>query len=240
MKSKGKAFIYSLLPGGGHFYLGLYNRGIIFLLSTMVLSIGGREHGFGNYNFFGGINNLFDHFAFIVWVFSAVDAFMSADYINRGIINLEEETNFSQRNKNLLGIILSIIPGFGHIYEGYTDKGMKLFITFLAGIFINGLLNMQLVNTLILLLSVFSVLDLLALREGKGFGFFEGESKEFKLFFKIVGVVLVFFGISQALQNAGFYFADFGYNYIFNTISVFIKAAIFIIIGLIVIYKTRK
>lgn len=240
MKNKRKALIFSILPGGGHFYLGLYNRGIIFLISTMVLSMGVRNHGYGPFNMFNGLNDLFDNFAFIIWIYSAVDAYISADYINRGTINLEEESKFSASNKSLLATILSVIPGLGHMYEGHSDRGAKLLVTFIAGSVLSGLINVGLINTLLVLLSVYAVLDLISLREGKGLGFTSTSSMELKSVFKIAGIVLIVLGISQGFQIAATYLTDFGFNYILNIVSIFLKAAILVGIGLVILYKTRK
>lgn len=240
MKSKGKALIFSILPGGGHFYLGVYTRGIIFLISSLIFSMSFRNYGYGPFNAFSGLNNLFHNFAILVWVYSAIDAYISADYINRGIVNLEEEMKFSNRNKNLLGIILALVPGLGHLYEEHSERGSKLLVIFVVGAAIGGLFNTGLINDLLIILSVYSVLDLMAIREGKSFGFKLEKSKEFNLIVKIAGIALIAFGISQAFQIASTYIVDFGFNYILSITSVVIKSLILIVIGMVILYKSRK
>ena len=240
MKSKGKAVVFSILPGGGHFYLGLYNRGIIFFVSSIILSIGFRNYGYGPFNLFGNLNGLFHSLSLLVWLYSAIDAYMNADYINRGIINLEEEIGFSKRNKDLLGIILSVVPGLGHMYEGYSSKGSKLLVIFIIGELLGGFINIGLINDLLLILSIYSVLDLIALREGRNFGFDLNGTKELNSIFKIAGLILIIFGIAQGFQIASNYLIDFGFNHILNIVSIFSKAAILVIIGIIILYKTSK
>ena len=240
MKSKGKALIFSILPGGGHFYLGTYTRGIIFLISSIIFSMSFRNYGYGPFNAFNGLNNLFHNFAVLVWIYSAIDAYVSADYINNGGINLEDERSFSTRNKNLLGIILALVPGLGHLYEEYSEKGSKLLVIFIVTAAIGGFFNTGLINDLLLILSIYSVLDLMAMREGKSFGFKVENSKEFKTIIKIAGIALIAFGISQGFQIASTYLVDYGFNYLLNIVSLGIKALILIIIGMIILFKTRK
>lgn len=229
MKSKGRALILSIIPGGGHFYLGLYNRGFLFLAGIILL----LTRIFGISDFFEGVVP-------ILWIYCAIDACKSTDDINSGRINLEEEMNFSKRDKDLLGVLLSTIPGLGHMYEGHSRKGSNLLMVFVIVVMVNLFVDSRLGSMFMYLLVIYTILDLLSIREGKSFRFDISKSQELNLTFKIAAAVMIVSGLFKGINIASQYIVDPSYGYIITIASLCLKSAILVVIGIILLFKTRK
>jgi hypothetical protein len=148
-KSKLIVFLLSFLPGLSHFYVGFKERAIIFFLL-----------------FFGGIFGVVgitaltneDDFLLILvialpilWLVALVDALLLADRLNLSgegtnpeYESLLRENFFTANNRKLIAVVLSIVPGAGHMYLGLQNQGLQFMSMFFFAAFLMGWLNMSL------------------------------------------------------------------------------------------------
>lgn len=218
-KSKFLTFILSFIPGLGHIYLGVIQRGMVFFLATVFIVIGGV--------FFGFLGIFYDPLPFIflpfVWLASLVDALILADRINRELahretaegegreLNWEEELKI--QNSKILAIAFSIIPGAGHMFCGQMNKGIQLMAAFFLTLYLSDFLNMTLLLMFAPIIWFYSVFDImhrvanrekLQNREGNGEWLLDGLSKESGLSnraSKYLGLGLIIIGIFILLNR---------------------------------------
>lgn len=158
--------LLSLLPGLGHFQLGLMNRGLIFLtgffgLGTMVLFI----TSFTNQSEFIVFLGILP----ILWVYNMFDAIHQVTKKQRGeelvdktILEDFEETRREQGKKSkTLATVLSIFPGAGHMYLGLQKRGLQLMAAFLLAVYIIDILRLSLFLFLIPIIWFYSFFDAL-------------------------------------------------------------------------------
>lgn len=144
-KSKFLTFVFSFIPGLGHVYLDHSARGAFFFIAavgdvllTIFLSVTGY--------FYDPITLVALP---VIWLIGLVDSFILIDKINISAdINKASGNQMSvfdkERNtmstKMLLSILLSVIPGVGHMYLGLMKKGIQLMASFfIAWYFVNDL-----------------------------------------------------------------------------------------------------
>ncbi len=100
------AFMFSLIPGAGHMYLGLMNRGVQLMITFFALL------AIPNILYFTDFIGLF---SIIIWFYSVFDSYHIRKRINMGEL-VEDKTSFNidlrNINYNHLGIGLTI---FGSI-----------------------------------------------------------------------------------------------------------------------------
>ncbi len=163
-KSKFKTFILSLVPGFGHLYLGTPTRGMIFLFSMIgyfFLALFLDGYGY-NYNYYGGgfrYQELIFFAMFILWLYSIFDVFKIRRVVAKE--NPEEyDKALAPENKRIFSILLSIIPGAGHIYLGFQQKGVKLLSTFVLVYLINSILPMQIFSLVLALITLYTIINL--------------------------------------------------------------------------------
>ncbi|MCG8501220.1 MAG: TraR/DksA C4-type zinc finger protein [Firmicutes bacterium] len=143
-RKTGICFLLSLIPGAGHVYLGLKNKGLVFLLAffgIMVLT-----------DFFTTVGPIIG----LIWIYAFIDSLTSCASLNKGEIlqdiNLpafEEVTDKIFTNKNVVGTILigigalgllsTFVDSMNRILEKYFDtwhlisaKNLSLSLLFLA------------------------------------------------------------------------------------------------------------
>jgi len=168
-KSKFLTFILSFIPGLGHMYLGLIQRGLVFLLSMAFVIIGGI--------FFSVLHIFYDPIPFVllpfIWLAALVDALILADRINRKVAEavssgvdsnnvwmaLEEE--LKKQNSRILSLAFSIIPGAGHMYIGQMEKGIQLMAGFFLTLYLSDFLSISLLLMFAPILWFYSVFDIL-------------------------------------------------------------------------------
>lgn len=168
-KSKFLTFLLSFVPGLGHIYLGLFQRGLVFLLATAFVIVGGI--------FFGMMRIFYDPIPFVllpfIWLAAVVDSLILADKINRRVTEaptlgteagqmwkgLEEE--LSQQNSKILTLTFSIIPGAGHMYLGQMEKGVQLMAAFFLTLYISDFLNLSLFLMFAPILWFYSIFDVM-------------------------------------------------------------------------------
>lgn len=182
-KSKFKSLLLSAVPGIGHIYLGLTSRGIIFLgafLSVIFIlnflqGSGFNYGGMYRFRYHNGYREFFEFFLPLIWVFSAVDAYIMTERVNRFMTvseGLEADISAYDKamkpdNQKLLTIMLNIIPGAGHIYCGQKEKGLKLMGIFIIVLILFSLSGFGLLALLAAFIWLYSLLELIGSFEGK-------------------------------------------------------------------------
>lgn len=160
-KSKFVTFLLSFLPGLSHFYLGYVERGFIYLILFCGLCVG----TFG----LAVITNNNDVAVLlagvpIIWLVALVDAFSTLSKIrhNKYTNTMEDKIDpieTKEMNKKIITLALSMIPGAGHMYLGYQQKGLMLMGTFFFSIFLMGWLNLSLLLFILPLIWFYSFFD---------------------------------------------------------------------------------
>lgn len=117
-KSAGLAFLFSaLIPGSGQLYCGKTGRGgltlAFWVFGVVLCFIGAPTAVLGV-----GVS-----FAFVLWVFSFLDAYFTAIEINKGI---DEQVDV--QNPRVAVTLNLLTAGFGYFYLGERGKGIALFI----------------------------------------------------------------------------------------------------------------
>lgn len=168
-KSKFLTFLLSFIPGLGHIYLGMLQRGVVFFLATAFVTMGGL--------FFTMLRIFYDPIPFVIlpfiWLAALVDSLILADRINRRLAesqamgtdssqtrkNLEEE--LKNQNGKILALTFSIIPGAGHMYVGQMEKGIQLMAAFFLTLYLSDFLNVSLLLMFAPILWFYSIFDIL-------------------------------------------------------------------------------
>lgn len=181
-KSKFLTFILSTIPGLGHMYLGLMQRGMVFFLATIFVFMGGM--------FFILMNMFYDPVPFVilpfVWLAAVVDSLILAGRINRTISGADADGNkpedawksledeLKNQNHKILALTFSIIPGAGHMYLGMMEKGIQLMIAFFLTLYLSDFLQISLLLMFAPLLWFYSIFDIYHKITNPGYG--EGET----------------------------------------------------------------
>lgn len=262
-KSRFKSSVLSLVPGLGHIYMGLATRGIIFMCA--LFSIGFILHfldyspsimyGSYRYSHFNGYRDALQILIPVIWLGSIIDNIIITTKANRffssqsGDITLQQEEfekSYTSENKKLVSILLNVIPGAGHIYIGYKNKGINImgifFILYFLTSFI-GLDVMKIVIPLIWLYGVFDVIDKLTYDKKEEpvlsispIAFIDLKSK-----LPVLGGLLIFSGIAVFTNRIAYDFLD---EKIFNLILDYGRTAIisiiFIWIGIRMVMGYKK
>lgn len=158
--------LLSFVPGLGHFYLGLMNRGLTFLigffgLGVMVIFIAAITSQGGFIAFLGILP--------VIWIFNMFDTMQQLsrkqngeELVDRTVLEDFEETRKEQgRKSKALATILSMFPGAGHMYLGLQRRGLQLMAAFLFSIYILDTLRLSLFLFLIPLIWFYSFFDAL-------------------------------------------------------------------------------
>lgn len=153
------AFLLSFIPGFGQIYMGYIPRGIGYLLSILVdimllilliLTDPSEVVGFALLII-----------AFVIWLIAFVDSMVLLDRMKRSDDELERNTQVtrevktikqweepqedkqavSRENRKLIAMLLSIIPGAGHMYLGLLIQGIQLMSIFMFCFYLNALLG---------------------------------------------------------------------------------------------------
>ncbi|OPA80100.1 hypothetical protein BVG16_04945 [Paenibacillus selenitireducens] len=157
--------LLSFVPGLGHFYLGLMQRGLSFLiaffgLSTVLIFLTAITHQSGFAVFLGLLP--------IIWLYCMFDAVKFAHQKQRGEMLVDRTLfddfeNYREEGKRskMLAMMLSVLPGAGHMYLGLQKRGLQLMVAFLGSIYILDFLRLSLFLFLIPLIWCFSFFDAL-------------------------------------------------------------------------------
>lgn len=160
-KSKFMTFLLSFIPGLSHFYLGYADRGLIYLIIFGALCVGsvGLAVISGSEEFLILLLG-----TPIIWLVALIDSFSIMNSIRYGNDSSpigedynSEETKVS--NKKIITLSLSMIPGAGHMYLGYQQKGLVLMGGFFFTIFFMGWLNLSMLVFILPLIWFYSFFD---------------------------------------------------------------------------------
>lgn len=164
-KSKFTTFILSPIPGLGHIYLGFNTRGGIFMIAELIAII--LLIALGSTGMFGGREAIAIPAAFIpiVWIASLVDSMTLADKVNSIALCNDEGMKdilleqLEHQNKKIIAMVLSIIPGAGHMYLGLQRQGIQLMTIFFFSFFITDWINVSIFMALIPIIWFFGLFD---------------------------------------------------------------------------------
>lgn len=158
--------LLSMIPGVGHFYLGLTYRGLSLLtlffgIIIMVIFISFVT------------SSIFLVFLLalpILWIYSLFDSIQllnkkQADepIEDRTIIEDFDRVREVGKKSKMLATVLSIFPGAGHMYLGLQKRGLQLMAAFLLSVYILDVLNLGIFLFIIPILWFFSFFDALQL-----------------------------------------------------------------------------
>lgn len=157
--------LLSFIPGLGHFYLGLMQRGLSFLiaffgLGTVLIFTAAITRQEGVAIFLGLLP--------IIWLYCMFDAVQAVHRKRRGEV-VEDRTLFDDyeafredgRRSKMLAMMLSVLPGAGHMYLGLQKRGLQLMVAFLGAIYVFDFLRLSFFFFVIPLIWCFSFFDAL-------------------------------------------------------------------------------
>ncbi|MEX2414580.1 MAG: hypothetical protein WD424_00435 [Paenibacillaceae bacterium] len=134
-KSGVKAFFLGFIPGMGHMYLGKIARGIlypiVFLFIFVIFSLIAAAESDGVPFVIGLV------ICFLIWVVSIIDLVVTTNnyLLEDGTPNivsdqLQEGLNIPNDANSTKTIMLSLIPGLGHMHLGLMYRGLTFIIGF--------------------------------------------------------------------------------------------------------------
>jgi hypothetical protein len=153
----------SIIPGLGHFQMGLMQRGLSFLVVffgviTMIFFVGYVTHLKGVFVFLLAVP--------IIWLYGLFDAMQLLHRKQKGevladrtIFDEFEEGREAGKKSKTLAIILSVLPGAGHMYLGLQQRGLQLMAGFLFSFYILDALHLSIFLFLIPILWFYSLFD---------------------------------------------------------------------------------
>ncbi|RIW33988.1 hypothetical protein D3H55_10335 [Bacillus salacetis] len=155
--------ILSLVPGLGHFQLGLMNRGVTLLaaflgMAVMVIFVTVLSSR--------GEFLVFLAFLPVLWVYSFFDSMQQLAKKQRGealvdqsILEEFESRREEGKKSKSLATMLSIFPGAGHLYLGYQRRGIQLMAAFLFSIYIMDVMRLGIFLFLVPIIWFYSFFD---------------------------------------------------------------------------------
>lgn len=248
-KSKFLTFLLSFIPGMSHFYLGLFERGLIFLFSFGAIGVGSifmlmftYWDGFIPLGLGGGA---------IVWLIALLDAFSSINNMRykRDMDNQEDQYigGNKENNRKIIALALSMIPGAGHMYLGYQRKGILFMAGFFFTIFFMGWLNLSVLVFILPLIWFYSFFDAYHTLNGKyvedieTMGDIDFESILPKIKHKYIGIGLIIIGLIVIFQNMLDPIIRKYLTYeIRNYVQTLIVSLIFIVGGIKILLKKKE
>ncbi|MBC8079924.1 MAG: hypothetical protein H7X86_06240 [Gorillibacterium sp.] len=157
--------LLSIIPGLGHFHLGLMQRGLTFLVSffgffTLVTFVTFTTRVEGFFIFLLALP--------VIWLYCMFDAVQLVNRRERGE-QLEDRSLFEDlersreegKKSRTIATVLAIFPGAGHMYLGLQRRGLQLMAAFLFSIYIMDTLHLSLFLFLIPLIWFYSLFDAL-------------------------------------------------------------------------------
>ncbi|NLC03917.1 MAG: hypothetical protein GX787_06530 [Tissierellia bacterium] len=237
-KSKFIAFVLSIIPGLSHLYIGLKERAVIFFI--MFVGLVGGTIGLLALTYSNGPIAIFVLGYPLLWLIALVDMFSAWKKIERRqLYNGEvfDESQFEYKlDKKTIALGLSIIPGAGHMYLGYQNKGLALMGTFFFSVFFMGWLGISIFLFTLPLIWFYSFFDCMHTVDGKE----EVVNKEF-IFPNVkaqwIGFGLIGIGIFILVEKILFPLINYEYR---RYIQTSIVSLVFIIIGARMLMKNKK
>lgn len=156
-KSKFIAFILSFIPGLAHFYIGFFDRGIVYLLVTGLVCGGSILMGIVTHmDIF--LLTLIGGYA-LIWLIALMDSFSLINRVRFGGEDRVEVLARDMDNNKIISLALALVPGAGHMYLGYMDRGLAYMGSFFFTIFFMGWLNISFLLFLLPLIWFYSFFD---------------------------------------------------------------------------------
>ncbi|WP_159885303.1 hypothetical protein [Paenibacillus puerhi] len=155
----------SILPGLGHFHLGLMQRGLAFLalffglgIVTVFMTAMTRQDNF--LVLLGALP--------IIWLYAMFDCVQQLNKRERGETLIDrtffedfQEGRESGKKNKTIALLLSIFPGAGHMYLGLQKRGLQFMATFLFSVYFLDALRLSLFLFVIPILWFYSFFDAL-------------------------------------------------------------------------------
>lgn len=164
-QEKTKIMLLSILPGLGHMYMGLLQRGITILISFVA--------AFGGVLFVSIVLGTATLLVFwlalpIIWIYSLFDGMNLLNRKQQGeelvdqslFVHLEQHLATGKKSRGA-AMILSVLPGAGHLYIGLQQRGLQLMGLFLFGVFIMDQLRLTLFLFLLPMLWCYAFFDVM-------------------------------------------------------------------------------
>lgn len=237
-KSKFIGFILSFIPGLAQIYIGLKERGFIFLGMLAALFIGSLL--FGMITYFEFFIAIFFIGYGILWLIALLDLFSTWKFVANKKIkeSLEEvdEESIKINNKKTMTLALSIIPGAGHMYLGYQNKGLLIMGAFFFSVFFMGWLGISLLLFLLPLIWFYGFFDAMHIVDGSKDRIKEEDIKLPKLNNKWIGYGLIGIGLIIILERILYPLIDY---HIRRYIQTSIVSLIFIVLGLLILKNSK-
>ncbi|PWA10354.1 hypothetical protein DCC39_11615 [Pueribacillus theae] len=199
--------ILSMIPGLGHFQLGLMNRGLTLLVSffglgAMVVFVTGLA-GRGEFLIFLALLP-------VIWVYSFFDGMQllnkkqkGEELVDRSLLEDFETRREDGKKSKAIATLLSIFPGAGHLYLGLQRRGVQLMAAFLFSIYILDVLHLGIFLFLVPIIWFYSFFD--GLQKASKLGIEPLEDTPVISYFinnqKWVGIGLVLLGCYYLITN---------------------------------------
>jgi TM2 domain-containing membrane protein YozV len=233
-KSKFMTFLLSFIPGLAHFYLGYADRGLIYLIIFGALCVGsvGLAVISGSEEFLILLLG-----TPIIWLVALIDSFSIMNNIRYGNdSSLENNWNLEETkvsNKKIITLGLSIIPGAGHMYLGYQQKGLALMGGFFFTIFFMGWLNLSMLLFILPLIWFYSFFDAFHILNGNDIEDIDMSKILPNIKHEYIGFGLIGMGLLITFQRIVYPLINQYIDWqIRNYIQTSIVSLIFIIVGL--------
>lgn len=243
-KSKFIGFILSFVPGLSHLYIGLKERAFIFMgmlglgfLASIVI---------GMFTYVDTGLSLFMVGYSLLWLIALLDLFaawkVKSRYENSSYINGEDKNIFINQeevlknNKRTTTMAFSIVPGAGHMYLGYQNKGLYIMGAFFFSIFFMGWLGISLLLFLLPIIWFYSFFDALHLVDGTE----DIINKEFNfsaIKTEWIGIGLISIGVIIILERILYPIIDYRIR---RYIQTSIVSLIFIVAGILILKKNKE
>ncbi|SFI09408.1 MULTISPECIES: hypothetical protein [unclassified Bacillus (in: firmicutes)] len=157
--------LLSIIPGLGHFQLGLMQRGLTFLVACT---------GLGSMIIFVTLLTNQESFLIflatlpVLWIYNFFDVVQQLQKKERGDIIVDrtifeefEEHREQGKKSKTFASILAMFPGAGHMYLGLQRRGLQLMAAFLLAIYLLDLLRLSAFLFLVPIIWFYSFFDTL-------------------------------------------------------------------------------
>jgi TM2 domain-containing membrane protein YozV len=250
-QERSKVLMLSFIPGVGHFWLGLMQRGLTAMISffgiaILVFFITILTHNEGFIVFLLALP--------VLWFYSIFDALKQLDrkqagleLIDRSMFEDFQRDEHGRKNRTLATII-AIFPGAAHLYLSMTKRGIQLMAVFLFSIYVLDVLRLSLFFFLIPILWFFSFFDALQSisKYENGTLIDKPLVENWTAYQRPIGAVLIVLGgyyiFSEFLVQFLYQFlpASRNYMYLLNNFSQTLIVALLLIGGGIRLLMNRK
>lgn len=251
---KNKIVALSIIPGLGHFHLGLMYRG----LTAMVLFFGSA----GSMLFLAIITSREGFLAFLVvlpviWFYVLFDALhqykrklAGEELIDRTFMDDFHDNHYTGKKNRTIATILAVFPGAGHMYLGLQKRGFQLMVAFLLTLYTLDVMRLSLFLFLVPILWFFSFFDALqniskmeyeVLQDRPVFGNWQRYNKIIGLFLIFVALYNIVMGpLFYVLMNEFFPESSNWHYHLQTYMQTLTVTFVLIVIGLVFLFKSKK